>query len=142
MALSLEEREQFLAEPHIGALSVAEGPDRAPLTVPIWYQYRPGGELWVLTAPDARKTLAINAAGRFSMMVQRNEPTIRYVSVDGPVTRTAPASDERSREMAARYIPADRVDEYLEFERTQLGEHIAIYMRPQHWLSSDLGPAW
>ncbi len=142
MALSLEEREQFLAEPHIGALSVAEGPDRAPLTVPIWYQYRPGGELWVLTAPDARKTLAINAAGRFSMMVQRNEPTIRYVSVDGPVTRTAPASDERSREMAARYIPPDRVDEYLEFERTQLGEHIAIYMRPQHWLSSDLGPAW
>lgn len=142
MALSLEEREQFLAEPHIGALSVAEGPDRAPLTVPIWYQYRPGGELWVLTAPDARKTLAINAAGRFSMMVQRNEPTIRYVSVDGPVTRTAPASDERSREMAARYIPPGRVDEYLEFERTQLGEHIAIYMRPQHWLSSDLGPAW
>jgi len=142
MALSLEEREQFLAEPHIGALSVAEGPDRAPLTVPIWYQYRPGGELWVLTAPDARKTLAINAAGRFSMMVQRNEPTIRYVSVDGPVTRTAPASDERSREMAERYIPPDRVDEYLEFERTQLGEHIAVYMRPQHWLSSDLGPAW
>jgi nitroimidazol reductase NimA-like FMN-containing flavoprotein (pyridoxamine 5'-phosphate oxidase superfamily) len=47
MALSREEREQFLAEPHIGALSVVERPDRAPLTVPIWYQYNPGGELWV-----------------------------------------------------------------------------------------------
>jgi hypothetical protein len=142
MALSREEREQFLAEPHIGALSVAERPDRAPLTVPIWYQYRPGGELWVLTAPDARKTRAIDAAGRFSLMVQRTEPTIRYVSVDGPVTRTAPVSDERSREMAARYIPPDKLDDYLEYERTQLGEHIAIYMRPEHWLSSDLGPAW
>jgi hypothetical protein len=30
----------------------------------------------------------------------------------------------------------------LEYERTQLGEHIAIHMRPEHWLSADLGPAW
>jgi hypothetical protein len=142
MALSTEEREQFLAEPHIGALSVAERPGRAPLTVPIWYQYRPGGELWVLTAPGARKTRAIETAGRFSMMVQRAEPTIRYVSVEGPVIASAAGSDELSREMAERYIPADRVDEYLEFERSQLGEHMAIYMRPEHWLSADLGPAW
>ena len=142
MALSVEEREQFLAEPHIGALSVVERPDRAPLTIPIWYQYSPGGELWVLTEPGARKTRAIEAAGRFSLMVQRTEPTIRYVSVEGPVTRTAAASEERSREMATRYLPPDRVAEYLEYERTQLGEHIALYLRPEHWLSADLGPAW
>src|SRR5436190_9217327 len=98
MVLSIEEREQFLAERHIGALSVVERPDRAPLTVPIWYQYSPGGELWVLTEPGSRKTRAIEAAGRFSLMVQRTEPTIRYVSVDGPVTRTAAGSSERSRE--------------------------------------------
>src|SRR5689334_10893258 len=114
MALSVQERQLFLAEPHIGALSVVERPDRAPLTVPIWYQYRPGGELWVLTAPDARKTRAIETAGRFSLMVQRTAPTIRYVSVDGPVVRTAAASDERSREISARYVPPHRVDEYLE----------------------------
>ena len=142
MALSVEEREQFLAEPHIGALSVVERPDRAPLTVPIWYQYSPGGELWVLTEPGARKTRAIEAAGRFSLMVQRTKPTVRYVSVDGPVIRTAEASVERSREMEARYLPPDKVAEYLEYERTQLGEHIAIYLRPEHWLSADLGPAW
>jgi hypothetical protein len=142
MALSVEEREQFLAEPHIGALSVVEGPDRAPLTVPIWYQYSPGGELWVLTEPGSRKARAIDVAGRFSLMVQRSKPTVRYVSVDGPVIRTAPGSGERSREMAARYVPPDKVDDYLEFERTQIGELIAIYMRPEHWLSTDLGPAW
>lgn len=100
MALTLEEREQFLAEPHIGALSVVERPDRAPLTIPIWYQYTPGGELWVLSAPDSRKTRAINAAGRFSIMVQRTEPTVRYVSVEGPVTRTLRGSRERTLEMA------------------------------------------
>jgi hypothetical protein len=139
MALSVEEREEFLAQPHIGALSVVERPDRAPLTVPIWYQYRPGGELWVLTAPVCRKTRAIDAAGRFSLMVQRTEPTVRYVSVEGPVIRTAASSKERSWEMAARYLPPDKVADFVEYERTQLGEHIAVYMRPEHWLSADLG---
>jgi nitroimidazol reductase NimA-like FMN-containing flavoprotein (pyridoxamine 5'-phosphate oxidase superfamily) len=142
VALSVEERERLLAQPHIGALSVVERPDRAPLTVPIWYQYSPGGELWILTEPGARKTRAIDAAGRFSLMAQRTEPTIRYVSVDGPVTGTAPGSAERSREMAARYLPPEKVLDFLEYERTRLGEHIAIHLRPEHWLSADLGPAW
>jgi hypothetical protein len=142
MALSVEERERFLAQPHIGALSVVERPDRAPLIVPIWYQYRPGGELWVLTEPGARKTRAINTAGRFSLLVQRTEPTIRYVSVEGPVIRTDAGTVERSREMATRYVSPDRVDDYLEFERTQIGELIAVYIRPERWLSADLGPAW
>ena len=139
MALSKQEREQFLAEPHIGALSVVERPDRAPLTIPIWYQYTPGGELWVLSEAASRKSRAIAAAGRFSLMVQRTEPTVRYVSVEGPVVRTADASAERSREMAARYLAPGKVEAYLEFERTQIGALGAIYMRPEHWISSDLG---
>ncbi len=140
MALTVEEREQFLAQPHIGALSVVERPDRAPLTIPIWYQYAPGGELRVQTAPGSRKALAIDAAGRFGLMVQRTEPTVRYVSVEGPVTRTAPGSHELSREMAARYLPPEKVAEFVEYERAHLGEHIAIYMRPEHWLSAEMGP--
>jgi hypothetical protein len=140
MALSIQERERFLAEPHIGALSVIEQPDRAPLTVPIWYQYTRGGELWVHTGPDSRKARAIRAAGRFSLMAQRVAPTVRYVSVEGPVTRTAPGSRELSREMAARYLPPEKVDEFVDYEQAQLGEHIAIYMQPEHWISADLGP--
>ena len=142
MALSREEREKFLAEPHIGALSVLERPDRAPLTVPIWYQYEPGGELWIATEPEARKMRAIRAAGRFGMMVERSAPTVRYVSVQGPVVRVEPATAERSREMAQRYVPAARVEEYLEFERTQIGPMVIVAMRPERWLSADLGPAW
>ncbi|MFE3883696.1 pyridoxamine 5'-phosphate oxidase family protein [Streptomyces lydicus] len=141
MALTTREREQFLAEPHIGALSVVERPDRAPLTVPIWYHYTPGGELWVRTGPDSRKARAIRSAGRFSLMVQRTEPTVRYVSVEGPVTRTDPDSRERSWEMAARYLPQDKVAGFVEYDHAQLGEHIVIHMRPEHWLSADLGSA-
>ena len=140
MALSKEEREEFLAQPHIAALSVVERPDRGPLVVPIWYQYTPGGELWVRTEPGSRKARAIAAAGRFSMMVERTEPTVRYVSVEGPVTRTGPDRPEQARELAARYLPAgDRLERYLEFERTEIGEMIAIYLRPEHWASADLG---
>ncbi|WP_433236443.1 hypothetical protein [Actinomadura nitritigenes] len=79
-------------------------------------------------------------AGRFSLLAQRTAPTVRYVSVEGPVIRTAPCNDEQSLEMAARYLPPDKVADFVDYERTQLGEHIALYMRPEHWLSADLGP--
>ncbi|SED04336.1 Pyridoxamine 5'-phosphate oxidase [Amycolatopsis tolypomycina] len=141
MVLSKEEREEFLAQPHVGALSVVERPGRGPLTVPIWYQYTPGGQLWVRSAPGARKTRAIETAGRFSLLVQRTQPTARYVSVEGPLVATGPDDPERAREMAARYLPPDKVDGFVAYEREQLGEHIVLVMRPEHWLSADLGPA-
>lgn len=139
MPLSPEEREQFLAEPHVGALSVIESVDRAPLIVPIWYHYTPGGELWIATPPESRKARAIAKAGRFSLLAQRTAPTVRYVSVEGPVIRTEPASRDRSVDMAARYLPPEQVEAFVEFERAELGEHHIIYMRPERWLSADLG---
>ena len=96
--LTVQEREQFLAEPHIAALSVSAGPERGPLTVPIWYQYEPGGEPWILTEAGSRKVPLIEAAGCFTLMVDRVTPTTRYVSVEGPVTRTVPCTDELLRE--------------------------------------------
>lgn len=141
MALSVAEREQFLAQPHVGALSVIERPDRAPLSVPVWYEYEPGGELWIRTGPDSRKAKAIIAAGRFTMLVQQIEPRVRYVSVEGPLLQSAPDDPELARRMAARYLPQDQVDGFLEYERTQLGEHVVLYLRPEHWLSADLTPS-
>ncbi|KNB50687.1 pyridoxamine 5'-phosphate oxidase family protein [Streptomyces caatingaensis] len=139
MALSVHEREQFLAEPHIGALAVTRGPDRAPLTVPIWYHYTPGGELRIRTGPDSRKARAIRSAGRFSLMAQRTEPTVRYVSVEGPVTGITAGGPDSAYAMAARYLPPDKAAAFVEYERTRLGDHVDIYMRPEHWLSADLG---
>ncbi|MFD3525075.1 pyridoxamine 5'-phosphate oxidase family protein [Streptomyces sp. NPDC058653] len=140
MALSREEREQFLVEPHIGALSVDSGaPDRAPLVVPVWYQYTPGADLWIVTGADSRKDRLIVAAGRFSLLAERTEPTVRYVSVEGPVTERAPCTREQFVEMAARYLPADTVDEYVNASAGDQGEQVVFRMRPQRWLSSDLG---
>lgn len=137
--LSERERELFLSEPHIAALSVSDGQGRGPLTIPIWYQYQPGGEAWVLSEADSRKVRLIEAAGRFTLMVDRVVPTTRYVSVEGPVTRIVPGTDEHLQEITERYLPAEKVPAYIEFAKSELGEQIAIYMRPQRWLSSDLG---
>jgi hypothetical protein len=139
MALTREEREQFLAEPHIAALAVDAGAGRAPLTVPIWYQYEAGGDVWIMTGLDSRKNELIKEAGRFSLMVDRLEPTIRYVSVEGPVVETVPATVELLREMSARYLPAEKVDGYVDFAWKNHGEQVVVRMRPERWVSSDLG---
>ncbi|MFE3020208.1 pyridoxamine 5'-phosphate oxidase family protein [Streptomyces sp. NPDC059256] len=143
MALTREEREKFLAEPHIAALAVAErDARRAPLTVPIWYQYAPGseiGDLWVMTGRDSRKHRLITHAGRFSLMVDRVEPTVRYVSVEGPVVDTTPATHEQLVEIAARYLPEEKVDGYVDFALKELGDQVVLHMRPEHWLSADMG---
>jgi hypothetical protein len=138
--LSVRDRELFLAEPHIAALSVSAGPGRGPLTVPIWYQYAPGGEAWVLTEARSRKVRLIEAAGRFTLMVERLLPTVRYVSVEGPVTRIGPGTDELLREIAERYLPPGKVPAYIELAKADFGEQVAIYLRPHRWLSADLGP--
>jgi len=138
--LSVRDRELFLAEPRIAALSVSAGPDRGPLTVPIWYQYAPGGEAWVLTEAASRKLRLIEAAGRFTLMVERVAPTVRYVSVEGPVTRMVPGTDDLLREISERYLPPEKVPAYIEFAKADFGEQVAVYLRPQRWLSADLGP--
>ncbi len=139
MALTREEREQFLAEPHIAALAVEAEAGRAPLGVPIWYQYEPGGDVWIMTGRDSRKNRLIQAAGRFSLLVERVEPTIRYVSVEGPVVETADATEEHLRELSARYLPAEKVDGYVEFASANHGEQVIVRLRPERWVSSDLG---
>ncbi|MFF7280541.1 pyridoxamine 5'-phosphate oxidase family protein [Streptomyces griseorubiginosus] len=139
MALTHAQREQFLAEPHVAALAVDAGEGRAPLTVPIWYQYAPGGDLWIMTGDGSRKHRLIEAAGRFSLLVERVEPTIRYVSVEGPVLDTRPGTLEDLREISARYLPAGKVDGYVDFAWKNHGAQVVVRMRPERWLTSDLG---
>jgi len=139
VALSIEDRQAFLAEPHVAALSVNGEADRGPLTVPIWYGYAPGGELWVHTPAASRKTALIRAAGRFSLLVHRVVPTVRYVSVEGPVTRVTPGTRDDLRAMAGRYLPPEQLDGYVAMAEADHGEAVIIHMRPQRWLSADLG---
>ncbi|MGY1855880.1 pyridoxamine 5'-phosphate oxidase family protein [Modestobacter sp. SYSU DS0290] len=139
MALSTVEREQFLAEPHVAALSVAAGPDRGPLAVPIWYGYEPGGTAWIVTPAASRKARLIEAAGRFTLLVDRVAPSVRYVSVEGPVAGIRPATEDDVRAMARRYLPPPAVEGYVQVALADHGEQVLVHLDPQRWLSADLG---
>lgn len=141
MPLSREERERFLAQPHVASLAVESGPGRGPLAVPMWYRYTPGGDVWVLTTAGSTKARLIEAAGRFTLLVQRTAPTVRYVSVEGPVVRTSPGSLELFRELAAHYLPADGVDLAVEISSRSDEKRVVFHMRPEHWLSRNLWSA-
>jgi hypothetical protein len=72
--MTKQEREGFLADLHVGIISVAED-GRGPLTVPIWYFYEPGGEVRVVTGGTSRKAQLLRTARRFSLCAQTEEDT-------------------------------------------------------------------
>jgi hypothetical protein len=92
-----------------------------------------------MTGQNSRKNSLISAAGRFTLMVDRLEPTIRYVSVEGPVLDTTLATREQLHEISARYLPAEKVDAYVDFTWKEQGTNVVVRMQPEHWVSSDLG---
>ncbi len=88
LAMTEQERERYLAGLHVGVISI-ERADGPPLTVPVWYRYEPGGLLWVITSAESVKGKLLQAAGRFSLCAQTEEPPFyKYVSVEGPIVET------------------------------------------------------
>ncbi|SEH47185.1 Pyridoxamine 5'-phosphate oxidase [Mycolicibacterium rutilum] len=129
-----DEREKFLADVHVGVIAV-ERPGRAPLSVPIWYGYEPGGEVLLWTESDSLKHRLIRDAGRFSITAQDEAPPYKYVSAEGDVTSIGPAVDADVRRLAIRYLGEEAGNAFTDENLTQTS--IAIRMRPQRWISLD-----
>lgn len=137
-AMSKAEREQFLAQPHVGVLSVVD--DGAPLTVPVWYGYEPGGHVTVITGRDSRKARAVRAARWLSLCAQDEAPPYKYVTVSGPVAVSGLTSMADLRVMAARYLGDAGADEYMEsISASSVDEHLVMKMTPRNWLTIDYG---
>lgn len=137
--MTKDEREAFLADVHVGVITV-EAPDRAPLALPIWYDYSPGGDVWVITNRGSQKGRLIEAAGRFSLCAQAEALPYKYVSVEGEVGAIEAADVERDlRPMARRYLGEDLGDLYV--VQTSAGnesdDSVVIRMRPRRWLTVD-----
>ncbi len=140
--LTQAEREEFLAEPHIGVLSVAAEDGRPPLTVPVWYAYEPGGDLTFFTGTGgrrARKIGLIDTAGTVSFCVQREQMPYRYVTVEGAVTAAArPPAAEAMRAVVDRYLPEDFAKGFVEDELARPDSHLVLYtVSPQRWITFD-----
>ncbi|PRX92293.1 pyridoxamine 5'-phosphate oxidase family protein [Allonocardiopsis opalescens] len=133
--MSERERQEFLAGTHIGVLAVTRGGRSAPLAVPVWYDYRPGGDVLVVTGAGSMKERLVRAAGSFSLCVQVEEPPYKYVSVEGPVVAThARPTREEVLSMARRYLGEEEAAAYAD------GDHsgdVLLRMRPRRWLSAD-----
>jgi len=139
LKMSKPEREAFLADVHVGVISIAE-PGRGPLSAPIWYGYQPGGELWIVTERDSRKGRLLQRAGRFSLCAQSEQPPYKYVSVEGPVTAIVPSDVERDeRPLARRYLGRELGDRYLEETGGSQARaaNIRVALRPERWLTTD-----
>jgi len=139
LAMTKQERESFLADLHVGIISVAED-GRGPLTVPIWYSYEPGGEVRVVTGGTSRKAQLLRTAHRFSLCAQTETPPYKYVSVEGPIVAIEPANLERDRRpLAHRYFGVRAGDRYIERTRAETVENVLVRMRPERWLTVDYG---
>jgi hypothetical protein len=133
------QREEFLAEAHVGVLGVVEpGRARGPLTVPIWYAYSPGSYVSIVTSPTSRKGLALTAAARFSLVAQREAVPYLYVSVEGPVVSAEPCDRERDlRPLAVRYLGDELGNAYADGWHAVDPQATVYRMRPERWLTYD-----
>lgn len=140
--MNAEERQAFLADVHVGIISIAEA-GRGPLAVPVWYAYEPGGDVQVLMQRDSCKMEAIDAAGRFSICAQAEDPPYRYVTAEGPVSSVRNYDIETDLlAMATRYLGEQGGRDYVARARTDNGGNgVLVSMTPEHWLSVDYSKA-
>jgi nitroimidazol reductase NimA-like FMN-containing flavoprotein (pyridoxamine 5'-phosphate oxidase superfamily) len=144
LRMTRAESEAFLADVHVGVLSIPE-PGRGPLSAPIWYAYKPGGDVSVLTGRDSRKGKLLALGVRVGFVVQTEVPPYRYVSVEGPVVSVAPSpGDAEERELAHRYLGREAGDAYLASTapRREAEPNILVRIRPERWLSVDYRKAF
>ena len=137
LTMTSTERETFLAGVHVGILSVDE-PGRGPLTVPVWYAYRPGGTVDIITGAQSAKARRLRAAGRCSVCAQTEEPPYSYVSVEGPVSaEESTVSPDERRAMAYRYLGPEVGDLYLAATAEDAAQSIVFRLSPERWLTTD-----
>ena len=139
IAMTQQEKENFLAGVHVGVLSIAQV-GRAPLTIPIWYAYEPGKEICFVTGGASQKGKLLTLGSKVSLCVQEEQMPYKYVSVEGIVVGIDPANVERDiRPLAQRYYGREGGDQYI---KRVYGSGVAegdvlIRIRPQHWLAAD-----
>lgn len=141
LAMSAAEQQEFLAGLHVAVLSVAAGERRGPITVPVWYEYQPGGRVSVVTGRNTRKAQAVRAAGRMSLCAQDENPPYKYVSIEGPVTAEEVTPAERLA-LARRYLGTEGGEQYVTSNPDPDGEMMVFRMSPERWAGLDFGKAF
>ena len=132
--MTIDEREAFLADLHVGVLSIARE-NKGPLSLPIWYQYT-NGEVTIGISDSSVKAKLLKRHGRATLTVQNETAPYQYVMVEGPVT--VDENDTSVLEMATRYLGPELGAWYA--EQNPPGDDSALVrLRPESWLTCDYG---
>ena len=135
LKMTRDEREAFLADVHVAVVGISEE-NRGPLTVPVWYWYEPGGDVWFETQPDSRKGKLLHIGKRISLCVQDESPPYAYVSVEGPIIEIADEDRELHEiPMAIRYMGEQAGRKYI--ASLAPSEWKRYIMRPERWMTLD-----
>ena len=138
LTMSREQREQFLADLHVGVVSMNRK-DHGPLSAPIWYDYK-DGLVGFTTGQDSRKGKLMQMGDRISMVAQSEAAPYQYVSVEGPiVSRQQAVLDRDIRPMAIRYLGHEMGNAYADGS-THDG-NVVVKMKPEKWLTVDYNKA-
>jgi len=139
--MSRDEREEFLAGIHVGVLT-ADEPGRGPLSVPVWYLYERGGDVIVVTRPEARKAKLLVTGARVAFCVQSEEMPPKYVTIQGLVVAADPADVARDvKPVVRKYLGPEVGDGYVDATRPNGTNEIVVRIKPERWYSRDFGRA-
>jgi PPOX class probable F420-dependent enzyme len=134
-AFTETQRQDFLAALHVGVLSVAAD-GRPPASVPIWYDYTPGGNIRINTGASSRKARLVQRAGAVTLVVQREEPPYQYVVVEGTVIDvTKPTPLDVREAIAIRYLGEEGGREFVRSLDEQ--DSVLFTIRPDRWITAD-----
>lgn len=137
LAMTVPEREAFLADRHIGVISFPDH-NAGPLAAPIWYDYDPTIGLWVIIAPTSRKGRLASIEHRISLVAQSEAMPYKYVSVEGPITSIVPTEKHALLSMATRYLGEEMGKDYA---AQNTGDSVTVLMNIERWLTVDYGKA-
>ncbi len=138
LAMSKDQKEAFLAATRVGIVGIAEE-GRGPVTVPVWYQYEPGGTVRFVTGKSSKKATVLEHESRASFCVQTETPPYSYVSIEGPAEIGPCDYDAHIKEMAIRYLGEELGKAYLEMTHPggEMGESVLVTITPKRWWSVD-----
>lgn len=131
-AMTQSEKEAFLAEVHVGVMSVNRA-EAGPLTVPIWYDYEPGGQIWFLTGRSSMKRRLLDVGTHVAMCAQSEDLPYRYVTAEGPVVSIDEPTDELLG-MAVRYLGEEMGAQYVGRGDS---DSVVVRVQPSRWLGVD-----
>ena len=132
--MTQDEKEAYLSEVRIGVLAINDA-GSGPLIAPLWYDYRPGGEIFMIVAADSRKGKLLAGGPRVSLVVQSEALPYSYVSVEGPVTSVSPVTFDELLSMAYRYLGEKQGRQYA--QAAGIEKEIGVRVRPERWLAVD-----